>query len=75
MATQTTDRTTEHERILRDEGFGPYLTTQQVRQALACDRTTVYRLKDEGKLTATRIERALRFSRRDVARYLAMGEG
>lgn len=74
MSTKTIHRIHEHERILRDEGMGPYLTTGQVQQVLNCDRSTVYRLKSDGKLTPTRVERDLRFTRRDVARYLAMGE-
>ncbi len=49
----------------------PLLSVEQVAQALNISRLTVYRLIDRRLLRTFRVARRLRFSRADVARYLA----
>ena len=49
----------------------PLLSVVQVAEALSVSRLTIYRLIERRLLPAFRVARRLRFSRGDVARYLA----
>lgn len=63
-----------HEEILRDSGMGPYASTKEAAAALSTRRETISRLVSDGSLRATRINRSLRIPRKELARFLALGE-
>lgn len=49
------------------------LTPQETSEVLKVSITTVYRLVERRELPVYRVGRALRFSKQDVADYLASG--
>lgn len=65
---------TQHDETLARAGYGPYLRTREVAQALNIRRETVSRLVQDGKLHATRLNRELRIPRVELARFLALGD-
>lgn len=48
------------------------LTTNQVQNLLQVDRTTIYRMVENGRLPAIRVGKQWRFSRADIERWLQM---
>lgn len=63
----------DHEEILRAEGLGPYVSTNEAAAALGTRRETISRLVSDGKLTATRLNNRLRIPRAALARFLTLG--
>ena len=49
-----------------------YLTTRQLQDILHVDRTTIYRMADDGRIPAVKVGNQWRFSRRSIEEWLKM---
>lgn len=49
------------------------LNTEQVREMLACSRSMVYKLIDQGDLTCVKVGRSVRVPSRSLEAYIARG--
>lgn len=59
------------EKRLKDEGYPPMMTADEVAEAMRCHRSTVFRYAAEGRLPRyRRSERATFFDRQDVAKMM-----
>lgn len=64
------DPVKKQEADLKQDGYPETLKAAEVERVLGCHRQTVYTLVREGKLSAFRLNNALRVRRRDLAHFL-----
>lgn len=67
-------RVSEIDRALKDDGYGTFMRRRDVQESLSIAKSTVYKLIDDGQLESVKLARQLRIRRRDVARFVAMGD-